>query len=109
MTLTEKDRSDSLMPSPLTVIDSRLAGSVSAAPTQPGVALTDKVAHFIARHVVKNVRELEGALIKVTAPPDKRSEPVVLDGTTLDGGAFASADNRGKLLVINVWASWCVS
>jgi len=31
------------------------------------VALTDKVAHFIARHVVKNVRELEGALIKVTA------------------------------------------
>jgi chromosomal replication initiator protein len=32
-----------------------------------GMGLTDKVAHFIARHVVKNVRELEGALIKVTA------------------------------------------
>lgn len=32
-----------------------------------GVVLTDKVAHFIARHVVRNVRELEGALIKVTA------------------------------------------
>ena len=32
-----------------------------------GVTLTDKVTHFIARHVAKNVRELEGALIKVTA------------------------------------------
>lgn len=40
-------------------------------------------------------------------PADKRGEPVVLDGTTLDGTAFASADTRGKLLVINVWASWC--
>jgi chromosomal replication initiator protein len=32
-----------------------------------GVELTDKVAQFIASNVVKNVRELEGALIKVTA------------------------------------------
>lgn len=40
-------------------------------------------------------------------PAAKRGEPVVLDGTTLDGGAFTSADKRGKLLVINVWASWC--
>ncbi len=32
-----------------------------------GMQLTDKVTQFIARHVVKNVRELEGALIKVTA------------------------------------------
>jgi chromosomal replication initiator protein len=32
-----------------------------------GVNLPDKVTHFIARHVVKNVRELEGALIKVLA------------------------------------------
>ncbi len=32
-----------------------------------GVELTDKVAQFIAQHVVTNVRELEGALIKVMA------------------------------------------
>ena len=31
------------------------------------ITLTDVVSQFIARHVVKNVRELEGALIKVTA------------------------------------------
>jgi chromosomal replication initiator protein len=32
-----------------------------------GFDLPDKVAHFIARHVVKNVRELEGALVKLSA------------------------------------------
>lgn len=41
-----------------------------------GVALTDKVAHFIARHVVKNVRELEGALIKVTAVHALTGQPL---------------------------------
>ncbi len=32
-----------------------------------GFELPDRVAHFIARHVMRNVRELEGALIKLTA------------------------------------------
>ncbi len=32
-----------------------------------GFMLPDNVAHFIARHVVRNVRELEGALIKISA------------------------------------------
>jgi len=41
-----------------------------------GVALTDKVGHFIARHVVKNVRELEGALIKVTAVHALTGQPL---------------------------------
>ena len=41
-----------------------------------GVALTDKVTHFIARHVVKNVRELEGALIKVTAVHALTGQPL---------------------------------
>ena len=35
--------------------------------TQDGISITDKVAHFIARVVVNNVRELEGALIRVIA------------------------------------------
>jgi len=41
-----------------------------------GVNLTDKVTHFIARHVVKNVRELEGALIKVLAVHALTGQPL---------------------------------
>lgn len=41
-----------------------------------GVNLTDRVTHFIARHVVKNVRELEGALIKVLAVHALTSQPL---------------------------------
>jgi chromosomal replication initiator protein len=41
-----------------------------------GVQLTDKVANFIARHVARNVRELEGALIKVTAVHGLTGQPL---------------------------------
>ncbi|MER2563526.1 MAG: chromosomal replication initiator protein DnaA [Myxococcaceae bacterium] len=44
--------------------------------TQDGIAVTDKVAHFIARIMVKNVRELEGALIKVTAVHALTGQPL---------------------------------
>ncbi len=43
---------------------------------QDGITITDKVAHFIARVVVKNVRELEGALIKVTAVHALTGQPL---------------------------------
>ena len=31
-----------------------------------------------------------------------------LTGSTLDGGTFDLADWRGEVVVVNVWASWCV-
>ncbi len=36
-----------------------------------------------------------------------RGEPVELSGTTLDGASWSLVDRRGKVVVINVWASWC--
>ena len=44
--------------------------------TQDGIAITDKVAHFIARVVVNNVRELEGALIRVIAVHALTGQPL---------------------------------
>ena len=36
-----------------------------------------------------------------------RGEPLALTGTTLDGDSFDIADLRGRVVVINAWASWC--
>ncbi len=36
-----------------------------------------------------------------------RVEMPHLEGGTLDGGEFDSDDHAGKVLVVNVWGSWC--
>lgn len=46
-----------------------------------------------------------GAIEEIAAAD--RGAPLTLSGTTLDGKAWAAADNRGKVVVINVWGSWC--
>ncbi len=40
-------------------------------------------------------------------PAADRGAPVDLHGTTLDGASWSSADQRGKVVVVNVWGSWC--
>lgn len=41
-------------------------------------------------------------------PVGERDPAPPLEGTTLDGDAFALSDWRGKVVVVNVWGSWCV-
>lgn len=38
---------------------------------------------------------------------EDRAEPVELAGETIQGGTWDSADHRGKVVVVNLWASWC--
>ncbi len=41
-------------------------------------------------------------------PPSQRGVPVALKGSTVDGGNWSiEADGAGKVVVINVWGSWC--
>ncbi|MBU8897217.1 chromosomal replication initiator protein DnaA [Corallococcus sp. H22C18031201] len=44
-----------------------------------GLDLPDAVAHFIAKHIQKNVRELEGALVKLSAMHSLTRQPVTED------------------------------
>ncbi|HET7474682.1 MAG TPA: TlpA disulfide reductase family protein [Dermatophilaceae bacterium] len=36
-----------------------------------------------------------------------RAAPISVSGTTLDGAPWATADAAGKVVVLNVWGSWC--
>ena len=42
-----------------------------------------------------------------TVPVAKRQQPVDLRGTTLEGVPLDVASFRGKVVVLNVWGSWC--
>ncbi len=43
----------------------------------------------------------------VLLPVDERKPAPDITGTTLTGEPFALADYRGKVVALNVWASWC--
>jgi thiol-disulfide isomerase/thioredoxin len=43
----------------------------------------------------------------VLVAPAKRAAAVSLAGTTLEGTALDVASLRGKVVVVNVWGSWC--
>jgi thiol-disulfide isomerase/thioredoxin len=42
-----------------------------------------------------------------TVPQGDRQPPNELKGETLDGSRLDVADLRGKVVVINIWGSWC--
>jgi peroxiredoxin len=42
-----------------------------------------------------------------TAAQGKRDAAPVLSGKTIDGEQLSTADYKGKILVVNVWGSWC--
>jgi thiol-disulfide isomerase/thioredoxin len=44
--------------------------------------------------------------VSVFAPADRKPAPP-LTGTTLDGKPWSLADQTGKVVVLNVWGSWC--
>jgi thiol-disulfide isomerase/thioredoxin len=44
--------------------------------------------------------------VREWAPGDRPAAPQ-LSGTTLAGAAYDTAADRGKVLVVNFWASWC--
>lgn len=50
-------------------------------------------------------RSGDGSLVLID--PSERAEPVELSGETLDGKTWDSADHRGQVVVVNLWASWC--
>lgn len=53
----------------------------------------------------KNYISGDGTIEKVAA--DQRGAALTLSGTTLDGQTWKLADERGRIVVLNLWGSWC--
>ena len=47
----------------------------------------------------------DGTISRV--PADQRTEAPAIDGTTLDGKPWSSSSVTDRVLVYNVWGSWC--
>lgn len=47
----------------------------------------------------------DGSITQI--PVDERAEPIDLVGNDLEGEPISFADLRGRVVVVNVWGSWC--
>jgi thiol-disulfide isomerase/thioredoxin len=52
-------------------------------------------------------RFLLSTLLALGLATDVAAAPIELSVATLDGKTFALADQRGKWVVVNYWATWC--
>ncbi|MQA80258.1 MAG: redoxin domain-containing protein [Streptosporangiales bacterium] len=54
-----------------------------------------------------NQRYIAGSGQVDVVSPEKRSPAPILVGKTLEGAQLSTASYRGKVVVLNWWASWC--
>lgn len=52
-------------------------------------------------------RFVSGTGTVTTIPADRREDPIVLAGPKVGGGDLDVSAHRGKVVLLNVWGSWC--
>ena len=85
-------------------LTSALVASVSALALVGGLSACGESASDKA---AKEVGSRNGDGSMTLFAPQDRGAPVELAGETIDGKTWDSADERGQVVVVNLWASWC--
>lgn len=87
----------------------RLAASVAALVILTGVSACSSTGNSITAQANKGDSKgyIAGDGTIEQLAPAKRGAPVSLNGTTLTGAKWSLADAGNKIVVLNVWASWC--
>lgn len=87
----------------------RLAGALVAAALVLGAAACSEDPNSVAAQAKAGDQKgyISGDGTVETIRVADRGEPVELEGELVTGGSWDSAARRGKVVVVNVWGSWC--
>ncbi|MFQ6172291.1 TlpA family protein disulfide reductase [Oryzobacter sp. R7] len=87
----------------------RLAGALAAVALLLGAAACSEDPNSVAAQAKAGDQKgyISGDGTVETIAVADRGEPVELSGDLVDGGTWDSASRRGKVVVVNVWGSWC--
>ena len=91
----------------LTALTFRMSRSASSK------ALFDRLQDIVKNTMTSTVAaEISKSLAAANAAAEKKSsnenKPLVIAGKTVDGKAFTTADWKGKVVLVDFWATWCV-
>lgn len=70
-----------------------------------GGAASEELANA-ARDIVESTLSSPAAM-RYKARPDKIGRPLVVNGVTFEGKPFSTASWKGKVVVLDFWATWC--
>jgi thiol-disulfide isomerase/thioredoxin len=78
-------------------------------PQDPGVRwmLNLMPAHAASKELQANVDKLVKELLAQQKPKVLEGKPIVVEGVKLDGSKFSTADWKGKVILVEFWATWC--
>ncbi len=82
---------------------------VSIYQSKPSTAIADRIDSYVT-DTLKQGKVMQMVKTQVTAAAKQAAlvgKPMVLEGPLRDGTKFSTADLKGKVILVDFWASWC--